>query len=136
MARRPTPLIDAAVDRLKANRPVVGAIVDGLRNAAADPQAAIQPAQVDAAAVEHVAAAIEAAPGVAVVETKSGWASKINWTQFASIAATLLAWVGLDLTAEQLVAVITGIQAVQSIGTIILKTWFTKTVTAASAGKP
>ena len=132
MARKPTPLIDAAIDRLRANRPVVGAIVDGLRNAAADPASAMQPAQVDVAAAEHVATAINSTPGVAVVETKSGWASKINWTQFTGIAASLLAWVGLDVSTETLIAIIGGIQAVQAVVTVIIRTWFTKAVTPQS----
>ena len=132
MARKPTPLIDAAIDRLRANRPVVGAIVDGLRSAAADPKAAIEPANIDAPTVEHVAAAINAAPGVAVVETKSGWLSKINWTQFTGIAASLLAWVGLDVSTETLIAIIGGIQAVQAVVTVIIRTWFTKAVTPQS----
>lgn len=59
MARRPNrPIVDAVMERVRANRPIVAAIVDGMRNAAADPATAIQPNQVDARTVEHVAEAV------------------------------------------------------------------------------
>lgn len=136
MARRKTPIIDGIVDRLTEDRPIVGAIVDGLRNAAGDPAAAITPEQVDAPVVEHVVAAIDANPTVAVVPVQSGLWSKINWTAAAGPMASFLAWVGLDVTAEQLVAIFFGVQAIQSVLTVVWKTWFTKTVTPQSAARP
>lgn len=131
MARRTTPVIDAVL----ADRPVINAIRNGVRAAAERKDTATTTADIPAV-TQSVVEAVAASPDIAVVPVKSGLLSKVNWTQFASIGATLLAWIGLDLSAEQLVAVITGIQAVQSIATVIFKTWFTKSVTPQSAAKP
>lgn len=72
-------------------------------------------------------------PGSMVnVPVKSAWASKTVWLQIAGpIASVLAAW-GLQLSPEQLVEVVMGIQTVQSVATWIIKTWFTKTVTPSS----
>lgn len=71
-----------------------------------------------------------------VVEVKSAWTSKINWTQAVSLIATLLALKGVNLDAETQVQIVVGIQAIQAVVTWVFKTWFTPTVTAASVGKP
>lgn len=55
MARRPTPIIDAAVEKFKENRPMVGAIVEGLRNAAANRNNSLKPEEVETVANEVVA---------------------------------------------------------------------------------
>lgn len=52
-------------------------------------------------------------------------ASKINWTSLAGPAASLLAAYGLNLSAEQIISAVIGVQAVQSVFTIIFRTWFT-----------
>jgi hypothetical protein len=58
MAKRPTPVIDAVVNRIRAERPVVAAVIDGMRNAAADPGTSITPVQVEARSAEHIAEAV------------------------------------------------------------------------------
>jgi hypothetical protein len=58
MARKPRPVIDAVVNRIRAKRPVVAAVIDGMRNAAADPGTSIQPQQVEARSAEHIAEAV------------------------------------------------------------------------------
>lgn len=66
------------------------------------------------------------------VPIKSPWTSKINWTQLIGIGTTIAALFGLHLPPEQLVAVITGVQAAQAVVTVIIKTFFTKSVSAPS----
>ena len=69
------------------------------------------------------------------VPVKPAAASKINWTQLAGLAASVAAYFGLNLDPTTLVQVVLGIQAGQSLLTMILKTFFTKTVTPASIGQ-
>lgn len=110
---------------------IVGALVKGALD---KENVQIETKDVPAAATE-VLAAIKADPKVAVVQTKSAWLSKINWTQAAGLIATVGAIVGLPLTSGQILAVVTGIQTVVAIGTWIMKTFFSSTVTPASVGK-
>jgi hypothetical protein len=70
------------------------------------------------------------------VKTKSAWLSKINWTQAIGIAASALVFATggkVDIPLELQAQVVLGIQAVQAVATWVLKTWFTPTVTPASA---
>jgi hypothetical protein len=68
------------------------------------------------------------------VETKSAWLSKINWTQVIGLAASVLVFTtGIDLPLEQQAQVVLAIQALQGIVTWVLKTWWTPTITPASA---
>lgn len=70
------------------------------------------------------------------VETKSAWLSKINWTQAVAMAASVIVLVTggkIDIPIEVQTSLVIGIQAAQSIGTWVLKTWYTPTVTPASA---
>jgi peptidoglycan hydrolase-like protein with peptidoglycan-binding domain len=75
------------------------------------------------------------APGTSVVvPVKSAILSKVNWTQALQIILTI---VGLFLPISddlklQIIAVANGLG---SIITIVIKTWFTSTVTPASAAK-
>ena len=69
------------------------------------------------------------------VPVKSAAASKINWTQLAGLAASVAAYFGLNLDPATMVQIVLGIQAGQSLLTMILKTFFTKTVTPASVGQ-
>lgn len=80
--------------------------------------------------------AIAASPNVAVVTVKSGWASKINWVQAGGMFASVAAFFGLDVPPDTLAAIIGGIQAAAALVTVMLKTFFTPTVTPQSAGKP
>lgn len=72
---------------------------------------------------------------VAEVDVKSAWYSKINWTQMVGPAVSVAAFFGLNLSADDMAKVIIGVQAVQSIVTVIMKTFFTTTVTPSSAAK-
>lgn len=78
-------------------------------------------------------------PGTTVVvPVQSAWFSKINWTQgiaFASTAITLVFGQTYAIPAEVQLAIVAGIQGVQSIATWVMKTFFTTTVTPSSAAK-
>ncbi len=78
---------------------------------------------------EEVIETINATPGVEIVPVKPMAASKINWTQAAAIVASVAAFFGLDVSPETLVTIIIGIQAVQSVLTVILRR-FSKSVVA------
>lgn len=70
-----------------------------------------------------------------IVEVKSAWVSKINWTQAIGGAAMVLGWYSggkINLTADQQLALVTTIGVVSNLVTWVIKTWFTSTVTAAS----
>ncbi len=71
-------------------------------------------------------------PNTAVVDIKSASSSKINWTQMVAVLASLLIVFGIDLNTETQLMIVAGIQGAQSVITWVLRTWFTKTVTAAS----
>lgn len=74
----------------------------------------------------------------AVVDVKSAWLSKINWTQAVAGATSVLTAVTggqVGLTPEQQVSVVTGITLLQGLATWVIKTWFTPTVTASSVAK-
>lgn len=72
-----------------------------------------------------------------VVPVKSAFLSKINWTQVVGPAAAVLAFFGVkDVTADQLAAIIIGIQSLQSVVTVIIKTFYTGTITPQSMGQP
>ena len=66
------------------------------------------------------------------VETKSAWASKINWTQAVALVATALALWGIDMDTQTQVAVVGVIQGTQSIATWIMRTWYTRSITPSS----
>jgi hypothetical protein len=74
-------------------------------------------------------------PTTAVVNVTSGWWSKINWTQAVGFICTMLAIVvghGFEVSADGQLAIVAAIQAVQAVVTVILKTYFTTTVTTSS----
>jgi len=76
---------------------------------------------------------------VAQVDIKSAWMSKINWTQAVGIAATVLAILSgnkYEIPVETQLAIVTGIQGIQAAVTWVAKTWFTTTITPASATGP
>ena len=54
--------------------------------------------------------------------------SKINWTQFISFAAMIAAVFGMDISPEMQVQILSGITAIQTVLTIILRTFFTAKV--------
>ena len=70
------------------------------------------------------------------VETKSAWLSKINWTQAVAIGSSLLVLTTggkVDIPIEQQAQIVVGITVVQGLVTWALKTFFTPTITPASA---
>ena len=70
---------------------------------------------------------------VTVATVKSAWVSKINWVQFAGPVASVGAAFGLNLSPDQVVALVVSVQTVQSIATWIIRTWFTHSISAPSA---
>ena len=71
----------------------------------------------------------------AVVPVKSSWLSKINWTQIAGAAVTLLTTNAFGLDDATQVKVLAGVQIAQSAATIVLRTWYNGTVSPASLSK-
>lgn len=69
------------------------------------------------------------------VAIKSAWWSRINWTQAIAMLASVGVVFGLDLSAEEQAKIVATIQAVSSLATIVLRTWFTETVTPTVAHK-
>jgi hypothetical protein len=86
-----------------------------------------------AAKVMDAVAAQAEAGGLTVAPVKSGWASKINWVQFAGPLCSLLAAFGLALKPDELVGLVVAVQTVQSIATWVIRTWFTRAVTRSAA---
>jgi hypothetical protein len=58
MARRNGRIMQAAIDRLTADRPVIAAIIAGMQAAARDPATTIETNQVEPRTAEHVADAV------------------------------------------------------------------------------
>jgi hypothetical protein len=74
-------------------------------------------------------------PTTVVVPVKTAWASKIVWTSLAAPTATLLMWAGVkDISPETLAALFAGIQAAQSIATVIFRVYYNGSVTPSSIG--
>lgn len=69
------------------------------------------------------------------VAIKSAWWSRINWTQAVALFASVGVIFGLDLSPEEQAKIVATIQAVASLATIILRTWFTDSITPAVANK-
>lgn len=69
------------------------------------------------------------------METKSAWLSKINWTQAVGLACMALAYFKIDVDDATKAALVTGIGAATTVITWILRTFFTKKITHASAGQ-
>lgn len=67
-----------------------------------------------------------------VVPVKSIWSSKIMWTQVVGIACMAATLFGVDIPAELQLQIVSGIVAAQGVITVILKTFFTNTVTPSS----
>ena len=63
-----------------------------------------------------------------LVEVKSAWFSKINWTQAVSLLATVLVVWKIDLDPTTQVAIVSAIQGVQVVVTWVFRTWFNNTV--------
>ena len=64
---------------------------------------------------------------------KSSLASKINWTQVVAAGAILATMFGFELTPEQQAAIVAVIALIGQVVTAIARTWFTTSITEASA---
>lgn len=69
------------------------------------------------------------------VAIKSAWWSKVNWTQVIAMGASLGVVFGLNISPEDQAKIVATIQAVSGFATIILRTWFTTSVTPAAAAR-
>ncbi len=71
----------------------------------------------------------------AVVDVKSAWASKINWVSLIGVIAMIGSFFGLDLDTATQAALVTAIGTISGVITMVLRTFFTKTITPQSANK-
>lgn len=69
------------------------------------------------------------------VAVKSAWWSKINWVQAITLLATVAAVFGFDFPPETQAKVVETLVGVSTLATIVLRTWFTTSVTPAVANK-
>lgn len=95
------------------------------------------PAGVDSSAVsvsktEVGELAMASIPQVVDADVISSWASKINWANVVSAAAVIATLFGFDLTPEMQAKIVGGIGVATPVLTIILRTFFTTKLTAAS----
>jgi hypothetical protein len=67
------------------------------------------------------------------VPVKPAVESKINWVALMGPIASMLAWWGLNVTPEVLLAIVMGVQAGQSLFTMVLRTYYSRSVTTSSA---
>lgn len=58
-------------------------------------------------------------------ETKSPFASKINWAAIVALVGTLLTTFGIDIDPDTRAAIVSILVSATSIGTIVFRTWFT-----------
>lgn len=70
-----------------------------------------------------------------VTTEKSAFLSKINWTQVLTVAFTLLAAFGVNIPEDMKVNLITAVTAIGGLLTVVLRTWFTKSITPSSAAR-
>jgi hypothetical protein len=73
---------------------------------------------------------------VAQVEVQSAWASKINWGEVVKVGAAFLAVKGINIPPDVQNDILLSIISLGGIYTFVMKTWFTKTITPASAAGP
>lgn len=67
------------------------------------------------------------------VAVKSAWWSKINWVQAITLVATIATVFGFDFSPELQAKIVETLVAFSALATIILRTWFTTSVTEAAA---
>ena len=70
-----------------------------------------------------------------VADVKSAWLSKLNWTFAAGVLFNLLAFLGIAVPADVKDAVLVVGNGLILIVAWIIRTWFTTSVTTASAKK-
>lgn len=69
------------------------------------------------------------------VAVKSAWWSKINWVQAVAMIATVATVFGFDFPPELQAKIVATISGISGVATVILRTWFTSSVTPAVADK-
>jgi len=74
----------------------------------------------------------EIPPTGAVVPVKSAWWSKVNWLQVGGSILTLLTTNAFGFDPATQVKVLAIVNIIQSVATIVLKTWFSPAVIANS----
>lgn len=67
------------------------------------------------------------------VAVKSAWWSKINWVQAITLLATVATVFGFDFPPELQAKIVETLVALSALATIVLRTWFTTSVTEAAA---
>ena len=94
---------------------------------------------ITAAAPVHVPEVTDVSQPTAVVNvTENGWFSKINWTNAVQIVAGVLVVVTggkINLSAQDQLYLVGAILVAGNIATVVIKTYFTPTVTKQSVGK-
>jgi hypothetical protein len=76
--------------------------------------------------------AVRVNQAVAQVPIKSAWYSKINWFSVLTGVVGVGTWATGLLPPAQAAVVGAVTQTIQTVGTVVLKTWFTDTVTPSS----
>jgi Na+/H+ antiporter NhaA len=76
----------------------------------------------------------DTAPTV-IVEEKSSFLSKINWGEAIKVALAALALFGINVPSEMQSAILGLIIAIGAVYTVVVKTFFTTTITPSSASK-
>lgn len=76
----------------------------------------------------------DTAPTV-IVEEKPAFLSKVNWASVISVVFTMLAAFGLNIPDELKVQILAAVSAITGIVTVVLRTYFTTTITPTSAKK-
>ena len=69
------------------------------------------------------------------VAVKSAWWSKINWNSAVTMLASVGVFFGVNLPESEKLAIIVTLNAVSDFLNVVLRTWFTTTVTPAVANK-
>ena len=67
------------------------------------------------------------------VLVRSDWASKINILQVAAVASAMAAYFGLSVDPATISAILAGMIAAQGLVTVVMRTYFTTSVTTSSA---
>jgi len=68
-------------------------------------------------------------------QTKSAWASKINWVEIIKMAGVIAPAAGLVVPPDLVPAVVGAVSAVGGLVTIVMRTWFTTKMTKATANR-
>jgi uncharacterized protein (TIGR02594 family) len=141
---KPKPMVDVPfippdipdpVKETKVNPLILGTLFKVVERVLERPSVPVENSKSGVVA-SAVVDAIKDSPNVAVVPVEAASKSKTIWLQAAGVVASMAAFFGLDIPADDLAAVIGGIQAAVAVGTVVLRKWFTRSVTPAAAARP